>query len=326
MTGNKTDNGVLEQGTDEARISYSEDTPGQNVESFIKERERAFHEANERTKKHFSSVFGNPLQDYPYNDAIKIKPIKESFEELEMDEAKSSTGYDLYHKTFSGAMQHSYEYSKKKFGIEIDPNEIDDKVATGPAKPKTGKTNSYRLKGKGGKKGIQVQVYNTGKSFELNMYKEEVEELKMDEAKGLTKRIAGDSKFELLAVKSGLLKLSFVDVKDGDIYIGKEDFARFQKFVSKIKPAAVDKAHQEIIEQVELEEEGDNGLKAKAEKSGISLGILKQVYNRGLAAYKTGHRPGTSAPQWAFARVNSFITKGKGTWGGADKDLAAKVK
>ena len=92
-----------------------------------------------------------------------------------MQEAKSSTGYDLYHKTFSGAMQHSYAFAKKKFGMEIDPEEIDDKVATGPAKPKTGKTNTYRLKAKGSKKGIQVQVYNTGKSYELNMYKEEVE-------------------------------------------------------------------------------------------------------------------------------------------------------
>jgi len=72
-------------------------------------------------------------------------------------------------------------------------------------------------------------------------------------------------------------------------------------------------------------EESDEALKGKAEKSGISLGILKQVYNRGMAAYKTGHRPGTTAQQWALARVNSFITKGKGTWGGADKDLAAKV-
>ena len=34
------------------------------------------------------------------------------------------------------------------------------------------------------------------------------------------------------------------------------------------------------------------------------------MYDRGLAAYKTGHRPGTTAPQWAFARVNSFITGG----------------
>ena len=73
-------------------------------------------------------------------------------------------------------------------------------------------------------------------------------------------------------------------------------------------------------------EESDEALKSKAEKSGISLGILKQVYNRGMAAYKTGHRPGTTAQQWALARVNSFITKGKGTWGGADKDLAAKAR
>jgi hypothetical protein len=89
-------------------------------------------------------------------------------------EAKSSTGYDLYHKTFSGAMQHAYAYSKKKFGIEIDPKEIDDKVAMGPKRPSSGKTNSYRLKGKDGKKGIQVQVANLdNKRYELNMYKEE---------------------------------------------------------------------------------------------------------------------------------------------------------
>ena len=101
-------------------------------------------------------------------------------EEVELEEAKSSTGYELYHKDFSSAMQHAYAFAKKKFGMEIDPEEIDNKVATGPAKPKTGKTNSYRLKAKGSKKGIQVQVYNTGKNYELNMYKEEVE---LDEIK-----------------------------------------------------------------------------------------------------------------------------------------------
>ena len=74
-----------------------------------------------------------------------------------------------------------------------------------------------------------------------------------------------------------------------------------------------------LLEEIE-------GLKKKAEKSGISYGILKQVYNRGMAAWQGGHRPGTTAQQWAFARVNSFITKGKGTWGGADSDLAGKVR
>ena len=68
------------------------------------------------------------------------------------------------------------------------------------------------------------------------------------------------------------------------------------------------------------------GLKKKSEKSGMSYSILKKVYDRGMAAWKSGHRPGASQQQWAYARVNSFITKSSGTWGGADKDLAKQVK
>ncbi|QZI94307.1 hypothetical protein MelnitzEXVC044M_20 [Methylophilales phage Melnitz EXVC044M] len=107
-------------------------------------------------------------------DHLRMKDMGYTHEKPEMDEAKSSTGYELYHKDFSSAMKHAYDFAKKKFGIEVDPKEIDDKVATGPKKPSNGKTNSYSLKAKGGKKGIQVQVYNTGKNYELNMYKEEV--------------------------------------------------------------------------------------------------------------------------------------------------------
>ena len=70
----------------------------------------------------------------------------------------------------------------------------------------------------------------------------------------------------------------------------------------------------------------NTGVANKAKKSGIPKGILMQVYRRGMAAYGTGHRPGASQAQWAMARVNSFIGKGKGTWGGADKDLAAKAR
>jgi len=73
-------------------------------------------------------------------------------------------------------------------------------------------------------------------------------------------------------------------------------------------------------------DEAIKGLQNKAEKTGMPYSILKQVYNRGMAAWKGGHRPGASQQQWAFARVNSFVTKSSGTWGGADKDLAAKVR
>jgi hypothetical protein len=68
-------------------------------------------------------------------------------------------------------------------------------------------------------------------------------------------------------------------------------------------------------------ETADAGLAAKAKKSGISIGTLRKVYRRGVAAWNSGHRPGTTPQQWGMARVNSYIGKGKGTYGGADKDL-----
>lgn len=81
-----------------------------------------------------------------------------------------------------------------------------------------------------------------------------------------------------------------------------------------------------VFEKAVIIEKKIAGLEKKSKASGISYSILKQVYDRGMAAWKTGHRPGASQQQWAFARVNSFISKGSGTWGKADKDLAAKVK
>jgi hypothetical protein len=75
----------------------------------------------------------------------------------------------------------------------------------------------------------------------------------------------------------------------------------------------------------ELEEKALKGLKKKSEKSGIPYGILKKVYDRGMAAWRTGHRPGATQQQWAYARVNSFLTGGK-TRTTADADLWKKAK
>lgn len=83
----------------------------------------------------------------------------------------------------------------------------------------------------------------------------------------------------------------------------------------------------QVAEDVEFifESNPKAALKNKADKTGISYGILKKVFDRGVAAWRTGHRPGTTPTQWGLARVNSFATKSKGTWGKADKDLADKV-
>ena len=83
--------------------------------------------------------------------------------------AKSGTGYELYHKQFSGAMQHAYKFAKSK-GYTVNPKDIDDKVASGPRKPSSGKTNSYSLGTDKGKR-VQIQVTNLdNKRYELNMY------------------------------------------------------------------------------------------------------------------------------------------------------------
>ena len=57
---------------------------------------------------------------------------------------------------------------------------------------------------------------------------------------------------------------------------------------------------------------------AKATK--IPLKTLQTVYNRGLAAWRTGHRPGASPQAWGYARVHSYGMKGK-TYRTADAAL-----
>jgi len=112
------------------------------------------------------------------------------------------------------------------------------------------------------------------------------------------------------------------DEDDDGEYSGEIDDSMLDQYTMDAPASDYGSAYEEfrpIIEEIE-------GLQKKAEKSGISYSILKQVYNRGMAAWQGGHRPGTTPQQWAFARVNSFITKGQGTWGGADSDLASKVK
>jgi hypothetical protein len=64
----------------------------------------------------------------------------------------------------------------------------------------------------------------------------------------------------------------------------------------------------------------EKALTNKAKATGISKSILRSVYDKGLAAWKTGHRPGAGQHQWGMGRVNSFVT-GKGGARKADNKL-----
>jgi len=182
-------------------------------------------------------------------------------EEVEIEEKKSATGYELYHKTFSDAMQHAYAHAKKK-GFVVDPKEIDDKVATGPKKPSSGKTNRYSLKA--GRKTVEIQVANLdNKRYELNMYIEEVEIGKglkkfKETLKDLTtekvKRLEKEGAAEFMAAasaakKAGKKKFTFggkehpVTIKthiplakeEVDLYI--QHVSGFDSFITEGRPA-----------------------------------------------------------------------------------------
>jgi len=156
------------------------------------------------------------------------------FEEVELDELvapgkKSASGYILYHKTFSDAMQHAVDHAKTK-GAIVDPKEIDDKVATGPRKPSSGKTNRYSLGA--GRKTVQIQVANLdNKAYELNMYIEGVqfdEDFKgrisnnplinklylMNQAKAIAKEKAGPDKEHKISAWEDLAKKMGFDRRD----------------------------------------------------------------------------------------------------------------
>lgn len=62
-----------------------------------------------------------------------------------------------------------------------------------------------------------------------------------------------------------------------------------------------------------------------ASKTGVPLRAIKESYNRGMAAWRTGHRPGATQQQWGYARAYSMLTCGK-THYTADADLVREAK
>jgi len=108
-------------------------------------------------------------------------------------------------------------------------------------------------------------------------------------------------------------KGKFVDDNNINFKGNDKDIDNLMKDIQKDKPL------MKMMESSELEE---GALADKAKKSGISVGTLRKVYNRGMAAWKTGHRPGTTPQQWGMARVNAFIVKKKKGGLNHDKDLA----
>ena len=101
---------------------------------------------------------------------------------------------------------------------------------------------------------------------------------------------------------------------------------------AKTKPSkytlSMGKTREKILLQAGKEEGTQNKrfISAVSKVTKIPRGIIKQVFNRGMQAWTTGHRAGASQTQWARARVYSFLQKGKGVTKGPDLALYMQAK
>jgi len=119
-------------------------------------------------------------------------------------------------------------------------------------------------------------------------------------------------------VKKGMLPTTLMaqyDQKES-YEIGKD----YAQHTFKIDPFSAPRKKVKEVDE-EILDEKIEGLVNKSKQTGVPYSILKKSYDRGMAAWKGGHRPGASQQQWAFARVNSMLTGGK-----ADPDLQKQIK
>ena len=123
--------------------------------------------------------------------------------------------------------------------------------------------------------------------------------------RGLTRKVAEQRRKEIG-------KFGSMDFKDPKAYVG------FKTDVGvHVKPSSYTSRFKKIFPDA-------LSLEQKAEATGVPVKYLRESYNRGLAAWRTGHRPGASQQAWGYARVHSFLMKGK-TFHTADADIARQA-
>ena len=123
--------------------------------------------------------------------------------------------------------------------------------------------------------------------------------------RGLTRKVAEKRRKEIA-------KFGALDWKDPKAYVGfKTDIG-----VKKRPSSYTSRFKKRFPEALSLEQ--------KAAATGVPLKYIKECYNRGMAAWRTGHRPGATEQQWGYGRVHSFLLKGK-TYRTTDSDIAKRA-
>ncbi len=164
-------------------------------------------------------------------------------------------------------------------------------------------------------KGIdhKIEPDSTGTQIILTVDKSDVENVKKMVGLPNMVKVVSENPVMIARGASALSKISPSSAAGAATAIGQG--------LSKISKGKTTSSKSRKQLRDELLDEKIAGLVNKSEKTGVPYSILKKSYDRGMAAWKGGHRPGATQQQWAFARVNSMLTGGK-----ADPDLQAQIK
>jgi hypothetical protein len=127
------------------------------------------------------------------------------------------------------------------------------------------------------------------------------------------KYYSGLSKTRKIQRKKEIKKFGSKSWKDSSAYVGfKTDIG------AKTRKSKYTQQWDKLFPDVK-------SLEDRAKVTGVPLKYIKESFNRGMAAWRTGHRPGASQESWSYPRVSSFLLKGK-TYYTTDSDLVKKAK
>jgi hypothetical protein len=126
-----------------------------------------------------ANTIGNPSYDLQ-NKKLKNLNIGKDvilsvrlFEGVNESITEAKSDYEVYHKSYTSAINAAKAYAEKK-GYEINDDDSFRQIGMGPRKPSEGKTNKFSIElskdGKVQRKKLQIQVYGMRNSYELNAY------------------------------------------------------------------------------------------------------------------------------------------------------------
>lgn len=127
------------------------------------------------------------------------------------------------------------------------------------------------------------------------------------------KYYSGLTKKQALERKREIKKFGAMNWKDPHAYVG----FKTDKYGKTRKSSYTAEWNRMFPDAKSLEE--------RSKVTGVPVKYLKTVYNRGMAAWRTGHRPSQTPQSWSWPRLSSFLLCGK-THYTADSDQVRLAK